>query len=79
MKPHLPGHHDEVHAEPGKPHAFVQINDPGLGAMSAGAGGRGGWGISSIAVTDNYIRKSHCGLAGCGKDRDDPIHAAPED
>jgi hypothetical protein len=39
-------------------------------------GGFGG--VASVAVTDNYIRKSRCGLAGCGKERPDPIHAAPE-
>jgi hypothetical protein len=82
MKIQLPGHHAaEPHAEPGRPHAFVEIDDPGIGAMASGGGGRGmgGFGgVASVAVTDNYIRKSRCGLAGCGKERPDPIHAAPE-
>ena len=81
MKLHLPGQHEgpEVHAEPGKPHSFVVINDPGLGAMAASSSGRFGGVPTAVVVTDNYVRKSRCGLAGCGRDRSDEIHAAPED
>ena len=83
MKIQLPGHHAvESHAEPDRPHAFVETNDPGIAAMASGGGGRdmGGFGgVASVAVTDNYMRKSRCGLAGCGRERPDPIHAAPED
>ena len=83
MRIRLPWHHEaESHAEPGRPHAFVEVNDPGIAAMASGGGGRstGGFGgVTSVAVTDNYIRKSRCGLAGCGRERPDPIHAAPED
>ena len=80
MKLHLPGtrHQPEVHADPGRPHAFVVINDPGLGAMAAGSSARFGGVPTAVVVTDNYVRKSHCGLAGCGRDRSDEIHAAPE-
>ena len=40
MKIPLPwGHDAESHAEPGRPHAFVEINDPGIGAMASGGGG----------------------------------------
>ncbi len=83
MRLRVPGHRDaKPHAEPGQPHAFVEVNDPGIAALASGGGGRstGGFGgVTSVAVTDNYIRKSRCGLAGCGRDRPDPIHAAPED
>jgi hypothetical protein len=83
MKIQLPGHHDvESHAEPGKTHLFVEIDDPGIAAMASGGGGQtmGGFGgVTSVATTDNYLRKSRCGLAGCGKERPDLIHAAPED
>lgn len=83
MKLHLPGrnHEPAVHAEPGKPHAFVVINDPGMGALVAGGAGRqSAGGVNpGVAMTDNYIRKSHCGLAGCGRAREDEIHAAAED
>ena len=83
MKIQLPGSHSAAaKADPGKPHAFVEINDPGIAAMASGGGGRsmGGFGgVASVAVTDNYIRKSRCGLAGCGRERPDPVHAAPED
>ncbi len=81
MKLHLPGRHSEpeAHAEPGKPHAFVVISDPGLGAMAASSAGRSGGVNVGVVVTDNYIRKSRCGLAGCGRERSDEIHAASED
>jgi hypothetical protein len=84
MKLHLPGRsHPEpvVHAEPGKPHAFVRIDDPGMGVMAAGGAGRiSGGGVNvGVALTDNHIRKSRCGLAGCGRERNDEIHAAAED
>ncbi len=80
MKLHLPGRHHEpvVHADPGKPHAFVQINDPGLGAMAATTSTRVGGIPTAVVVADNHIRKSLCGLAGCGRERHDEIHAAPE-
>lgn len=83
MRIQAPWHRDaESHAEPGKPHAFLEVNDPGIAALASGCGGRstrGSGGVTSVAVTDNYIRKSRCGLAGCGRERPDPIHAAPED
>ena len=82
MELHLPGrsHKPEVHADPGRPHEFVRIDDPGIGALAAGGGTRGSGmaGITSIAVTDNYIRKSRCGLPGCGREQGDEIHAAAE-
>jgi hypothetical protein len=30
--------------------------------------------VGSIALTNNYMRKSNCGVPGCGKPLDDPIH-----
>lgn len=66
--------------DPGSPHSFRQINDPGVGAMASGGGPRLGYGtMSSIAVTDNFIRKQRCGVPGCGRDRYDPIHEQPAD
>ena len=59
MKIQLPGHHDAgSHADPGTPHAFVEVNDPGITAAASGGGGRsaGGFGgLASVAMTDNCI------------------------
>jgi hypothetical protein len=81
MKLHLPGRHPEpaVHGEPGKPHAFVVINDPGMGAMAASTNMLVGGSAPGVVMADNAIRKSRCGLAGCGRAREDEIHAAAED
>ena len=62
--------------DPGSPHAFRPMNDPGMGAAVAGAGGgRGGQALGMNAmITGNFVRERHCGVPGCGRDRDDPIH-----
>jgi hypothetical protein len=62
--------------ERGRPHAFQAINDPGLAAFASGAGNRGGVqpAVGSVVLADNYVRKSNCGVPGCGKPRQDPIH-----
>jgi hypothetical protein len=67
--------------DPGKPHQFRRIDDPGLGALAAG-GGQGTPGASPftmVMATDNYIRKARCGVPGCGRERSDPIHQRGED
>jgi hypothetical protein len=62
--------------DPGKPHRFQQVDDAGMGAMAAGAGNRGSVqsAVGPVALADNYIRKSNCGVPGCGKPRYDAIH-----
>jgi hypothetical protein len=30
--------------------------------------------VSQMAVANSSLRAAHCGLAGCGKPREDPIH-----
>jgi hypothetical protein len=66
--------------DPGTPHRFQVIDDSGLALFSAGTAGRGMplQPIASIVMTDNYIRKSKCGVPGCGKLIDDPIHTAAD-
>ena len=67
--------------DPGTPHEFRAIDDPGLAAVAAG-GGQGGQGYGSmtqVATTDNFIRKSRCGVPGCGRERSDPIHHRGEE
>ncbi len=67
----------EPDPDPGTPHHFRQIDDPGMGAMASAQWGRGQT-IAGIAVTDNFIRKSRCGVPGCGRERSDPIHHGGE-
>ena len=66
-------------ADPRRPHAFLETNDAGVGAMSAGSGmsGRSG-GESQLAVTAAVLRATRCAVPGCGKSREDPIHGVEE-
>jgi hypothetical protein len=66
--------------DPGTPHVFHAIDDPGLGAVAAGgAQWDQGYGLmTQVATTDNYMRKSRCGVPGCGRERTDPIHQRGE-
>jgi hypothetical protein len=66
--------------DPGTPHEFRQIDDPGLGAVAAGGTQfEQGYGAAThVIVADNYIRKSRCGVPGCGRERGDPIHQGGE-
>lgn len=61
---------------PNAPHTFHSTDDPGMGAAAIRSGGSGGGqalGIN-VALTGNYTRALRCGVPGCGRDRDDPIH-----
>ncbi len=67
--------------EPGAPHRFQAIRDAGLAAMG-GRGPGGSYGsqtLNSVVLTDNYIRKSNCGVPGCGRPRQHPIHELPDE
>jgi len=66
--------------DPGGPHAFVETNDPGVGAVSSGAGpfAQGGTQLAQLAMTTAMLRATRCGLPGCGKPREDPVHAPEE-
>jgi hypothetical protein len=65
---------------PGTPHEFRSIEDPGIAAVASGGtfkfGGTGG--LTAVVTTDNFIRKSRCGVPGCGLERTDPIHHGGE-
>jgi hypothetical protein len=52
------------------------MNDRGMSAAAAGAGGTvsGQANIMDAVVTGNFVREQRCGVPGCGRDRDDPIH-----
>ena len=66
--------------DPGSPHPFRQIVDPGIVAIASGGVIGTGYGSASpIAVADNVVRKQRCGVPGCGRERHDPIHEQPPD
>lgn len=66
--------------DPGSPHPFRPMNDPGMGAAAAGAAGtQTGAALGMDAtMTGNFVREQRCGVPGCNRTPDDPIHF-PED
>lgn len=64
--------------DPGTPHAFRPIDDVGIAMVASGGAGSapapGYGGLTQLVTTDNYLRKSRCGVPGCGRERYDPIH-----
>lgn len=62
--------------DPGSPHLFKSMNDPGMGAAAAGSGGAiSGQGLAMDAVvTGNLMREQRCGVPGCNRTPDDPMH-----
>ncbi len=63
---------------PSEPHSFVTPSNNGVGTFAAGVSGNpDGPGFASAAMTGAYLRADHrCGLPGCGKSRDDDVHAS---
>lgn len=63
-------------SDAGAEHAFRPMNDPGMGAAASNAGGTesGAALAMGAVVTGNFVRDLRCGVPGCGRDRDDPIH-----
>jgi hypothetical protein len=64
--------------DPTQPHAF---RPPGTGITAAASGGGGRDGRSSmigLAVTSAHLRDGspRCAVPGCGRPRDDDLHAA---
>ena len=64
---------------PARVHPFHETNDAGLSVVASGSGGYSGNTANTLAVTTGFLRATRCALPGCGKPRQDPIHAAPED
>ena len=61
---------------PSAPHRFQSIDDAGYGAaVVRSAGGRGGQPLGmNASLAGTFIQHQRCGVQGCGRDRDDPIH-----
>lgn len=62
--------------DPGSPHRFRPMNDPGMAAAAAGgSGSTAGAALGMDAmVTGNFVREQRCGIPGCNRTPDDAIH-----
>jgi hypothetical protein len=60
--------------DPHRPHAFQAGNDAGIGALGP-VGETVGPEVGRIASTGAYSRTIGCSVPGCGRSRDDLIHA----
>jgi len=66
-------------SDPKLNHPFVEINDPGMGAVASGSVFRTTNQVNDLGITTAYLRSTRCAMPGCGKERHDPIHAVPDD
>lgn len=66
-------------ADPKRPHAFQETNDPGVAAFASGGASYGGSQAGMLATATSSLRAARCALPGCGQPRQDPIHAPEED
>jgi len=65
--------------DPRRPHPFVETNDPGVGAFASGGATTSGSQVSMVSTAANSLRAMRCAYPGCGKSREDPIHAPTDD
>jgi hypothetical protein len=63
--------------DPRKPHAF-RDSDSGLTAVMGGSAFESNQ-ANIIGGTTAFLRSTRCGIPGCQKPRQDPIHGARED
>lgn len=76
MRPRKP--HSSQRLDPNEPHAFVATLSEGLAQASSGSAFMSTTSANSLAVTMRSVPATRCLLAGCGRDREDPIHDLPE-
>ena len=62
---------------PSAAHAFVEPADTRSG-LALGSVQPGLQMAAPVTVADASLRAARCALAGCGRDRDDPVHAPSE-
>lgn len=77
MKIRNPFRHEP--ADPAKPHWFVATVDEGMSQAASGGAFRSGSQVNQVAVMNLSVPSDRCLLAGCSRDREDPIHWAAED
>lgn len=61
--------------DPTRNHPYVEINDPGVGAVASGSGNYGGNLMGTLGMTTAFLRSTRCAMPGCGKERHDPVHS----
>jgi hypothetical protein len=74
----LPWQKHEPEVDPRRPHEYRVKSDSGIGALAPIGGGVGRQ-VSDIASASAYTRTVFCGVPGCGKPRDDLIHAPADE
>ena len=62
----------------GRHHAYVRVDDPGIIAMASG-GPFLATDVNMVAATSSHLRSMRCASPGCGKSREDPVHAPADD
>jgi hypothetical protein len=65
------------HIDPRQPHRFRDV-DGGLAAAMSGSAFESNQ-VNIIGGTTAFLRSTRCGVPGCEKPRQDPIHGARED
>jgi len=70
---------DRRDADPQRDHPFAETNDAGLAAFASGGSTYSGSWVNMFAVTTGFLRATRCAVPGCGKPRQDPIHAPSGD
>ena len=66
---------DRQDPDPRRANPYQETNDAGLGAFASGGSSYSGSQVNMLAVTTGHLRATRCGVPGCGKPRQDPIHA----
>lgn len=74
---HQPG--DRQDPDPKRDHPYQETNDAGLAAYASGGSSYSGSWVNMFAVTTGFLRATRCAVPGCGKPRQDPIHAPRDD
>jgi hypothetical protein len=65
--------------DPSRSHPFQETNDPGIVPAASAGGNYQGAQPNMLAVTTAALRGTRCAMAGCGKERRDPIHSPADD
>lgn len=76
MKLKNPFHQEPV--DPSKPHHFLATVDEGMSQAASGGAFRSGSQVNQVAVANRSVPSDRCLVAGCHRDREDPIHWADE-
>ena len=71
--------HPSSRQDPDRPHAFQAVHDPGIVPFAGGGGPGGQWGIDAVVTTSRHLRTMGCGLPGCGRPAQHPIHEPADD